>query len=388
MTTESEALAIAWSQREQHGVTRVANVTQLDRIGIPCVNTTRPTAVTGNLTVSAGKGRTMESATLGSLMECYERFYSEIHHAQVQRRVAAPLGAHVVDLRALNPNVAVLKELGSNPPHGWVAGTELSAGNEVWVPDIAVFTPCDLPYADLFGGASHGLAAGTDDESTITRGLLELIERDAYSIGLLNKSGFEIALDSIPHRQRVLADLLIAAGIDLRIYELWSDLAIPAYFAIGIDEEAPRSLLVAAGAASNLSSSDALEGALLELAQSRVSIISGAREDFAASEWMNRSNAPYLTTTQRARKWMDGWQKVDFTRRHYLPELNPLDALQQVFSDADLPAPITVQLSPLDSPIRTHKVLVPGLEVCGYDSYRPGIRMMKSRLRKQRAAHA
>ena len=45
------------------GITRVADITNLDRIGIPVFSCIRPTAEAGAITVYNGKGATVEEST-------------------------------------------------------------------------------------------------------------------------------------------------------------------------------------------------------------------------------------------------------------------------------------------------------------------------------------
>ncbi len=59
----------------QMGITRVANVTGLDRIGLPVVMVCRPNA--RSLAVSQGKGIDLEAATASGLMEAAELFHAE-----------------------------------------------------------------------------------------------------------------------------------------------------------------------------------------------------------------------------------------------------------------------------------------------------------------------
>ncbi len=57
------------------GITRVANVTGLDRIGIPVVMVCRPNA--RSLAVSQGKGIDIDAATVSGLMESVELYHAE-----------------------------------------------------------------------------------------------------------------------------------------------------------------------------------------------------------------------------------------------------------------------------------------------------------------------
>ncbi|MDD5418276.1 MAG: methanogenesis marker 1 protein, partial [Methanomicrobiaceae archaeon] len=51
------------------GITRVADITSLDRVGIPVFSSIRPTAGTGAISVYNGKGATPTEARVSAMME-------------------------------------------------------------------------------------------------------------------------------------------------------------------------------------------------------------------------------------------------------------------------------------------------------------------------------
>ena len=57
------------------GITRVANVTGLDRVGVPVVTAVRPNA--RSLAVSQGKGLTLAAAKVSAIMEAAELYHAE-----------------------------------------------------------------------------------------------------------------------------------------------------------------------------------------------------------------------------------------------------------------------------------------------------------------------
>src|SRR5437868_4276830 len=59
----------------EFGTTRIANVTGLDRIGVPVVTVSRPNS--RSISVSQGKGLTLEAAQVSGLMESIESYHAE-----------------------------------------------------------------------------------------------------------------------------------------------------------------------------------------------------------------------------------------------------------------------------------------------------------------------
>src|SRR6185503_10372673 len=85
-----ETLALARRAAGLVGVTRVADVTRLDSIGIPTYQAIRPTART--VAVSQGKAATPELAKLSALMESIELWHAEQPPNPVVRASARDLG--------------------------------------------------------------------------------------------------------------------------------------------------------------------------------------------------------------------------------------------------------------------------------------------------------
>ena len=64
------------------GITRVADITSLDRIGIPVYSSIRPMAKDGAISVYNGKGATPVEAKVSAMMEGIERCSAEPSHAR------------------------------------------------------------------------------------------------------------------------------------------------------------------------------------------------------------------------------------------------------------------------------------------------------------------
>ena len=65
-------LARARERARALGVTRVTDITRLDRVGIPVYASIRPAAAVGSLCVNAGKGLLPIEAEVGAYMEAIE----------------------------------------------------------------------------------------------------------------------------------------------------------------------------------------------------------------------------------------------------------------------------------------------------------------------------
>src|SRR5215470_1129527 len=130
--------------RQTLGITRVANVTGLDWVGIPVYNAIRPNS--RSLSVSQGKGVTHTAAKVSAYMESAEYWHAEFQtrplrhesYRQLRRETA------VVDVTELAPRGG-LDSAGEGPretparatfrpdrPTLWVEGEELLRGGPIW----------------------------------------------------------------------------------------------------------------------------------------------------------------------------------------------------------------------------------------------------------------
>src|SRR5437764_407034 len=75
VVSPSETLERFMGKKESMGITRLCNITHLDNIGIPVVIAVRPAS--RSLSVSQGKGLTLEAAKASALMESIETYHAE-----------------------------------------------------------------------------------------------------------------------------------------------------------------------------------------------------------------------------------------------------------------------------------------------------------------------
>ena len=143
------------------GITRVADVTGLDDIGIPVIMVCRPNS--RGLAVSQGKGLDLDAAKASGVMESIEGYHAE--------RITLPLKLaayeelrythRVVDVERL-PRIAG----GLYRPSRtllWIEADDLRGGDRTWLPFEMVHTNYTLPLpsgSGCFPASSNGLASG------------------------------------------------------------------------------------------------------------------------------------------------------------------------------------------------------------------------------------
>ncbi|HEY6912695.1 MAG TPA: YcaO-like family protein [Myxococcales bacterium] len=261
------------------GVTRVARVTGLDRCGVEVACAIRPLGHV--LQVSNGKGETWEEARGTALSEAAELWAAErVPQADLVHARAREL-AHAWEMRDL-----VAPRLWSKDVRiAWVRGRELFSGAEVLVPAQVVYC---LPRGGPSLGplcmrwTSNGMGAHPVRERAVRHALLEAMERDQLSRAL--PAGWTpraIADRKLDASRLPLWKKLRDRGFEAHVFDLSGRLPVAGAILVDL-EEGP--LPVTAGYACGLTPEEAVRGALLESAQSRLTDVHGAREDVRPAE--------------------------------------------------------------------------------------------------------
>lgn len=112
------------------GITRVANVTGLDRVGIPVFMVVRPNA--RSLSVSQGKGVDSAAARVSGIMEAVEMWHAENVRCPLRLASLQDLPGNAVDLVALprRPGHAFDPSL----PFLWIEAADIVHEAPVWIP--------------------------------------------------------------------------------------------------------------------------------------------------------------------------------------------------------------------------------------------------------------
>jgi len=214
------------------GVTRVANITGLDYIGIPVAMSVRPNSY--NLSAYQGKGLTLGAARVSAIMEAYEYACGERPNSSATwARTAALRKAAYILPRGLSHHVP----LRTHTEIPWVTGIDLIAGKSILIPEEAITTDYRATRRSGFGifrSTSNGLASGNTMHEAALHAMCELIERErtrtleACSKGLPNKHPYQSAgsMDTSVH---TLMDHFENAEMLVDIWEITSDIAVPAF---------------------------------------------------------------------------------------------------------------------------------------------------------------
>ncbi|MGK3983555.1 YcaO-like family protein [Sorangium sp. So ce136] len=372
------------------GITRIANATGLDHVGVPVAMAFRPNS--RSLSVAQGKGLTLAAAKASAVMEAIESYHAE--------RSERPLRlARLSELRRSQRvlDVAALPRLRGSAFHDdlrtlWIEGRDLFGGAATWAPYEVVHTDYTLPLPPGSGSfvmSSNGLASGNHALEATSHAVCEIVERDAATL---------FALSSDEARRRARVDLSTVddpacrsvlssyerAGIDAGVWEVSSDVGIAAFSCTIVDREPNphRPIAPMSGLGCHPAREIALLRALTEAAQSRITILSGSRDDIrhakAGPEGDLREALRFraeLGAAPPARAFHDAPNHAGETFEDDLAW--QLDRLRAV----GVRQAVVIDLSKPEIGIPVVRVVIPGLEpLHEIPGYTPGVRA-RERLR-------
>lgn len=273
------------------GITRLSDITDLDRLGISVAQVIRPLGLSNATT--QGKGMDLASAAVSAIMEAAEQFFSErIDRFQVINGTAKELGVPFERFKRhafqdISHNWHLLET-------AWVVAEDMITGRPTLLPlELAhtAYTEPGLPTDGLFQASTTGLACAFEEEKASVHGMLECIERDAIARAQQTHGFFQRfrigPIENADDELEFLLELVRNAGM---LCAFWSAPAageIPVIWC-QIMENGSQPVITpypSDGFAADLDPIRAAKRALLEAAQSRLAAISGSRDDLTRTSF-------------------------------------------------------------------------------------------------------
>ena len=362
------------------GVTRIADVTGLDYVGVPTTLALRPNAPT--MACSSGKGLTLDQAYVSGAMEAFE-----LHAAETA--TLPHIRASYRDLSNTYPmppvaNLWLTRHslFSVEWPFYWCLGWDLITQAEVPVPMAMVGMARNSMVGSLraFLASSNGLGAGNSFLEAVTAGLYEVIERDGiachYHAALNKQQPIPVVPEEILRAYPLVAGVLEKcdrARVRILVQECVVDTNVPIYNAFAFDKH-DHGVPVTHGYGAHLDPEVALLRAITEALQARLNFIAGSRDDLFRSAyvrvragWHDSVNALQFAQTHSPQA------KKQVSRATDSFESDILDLLSCI-ERVGLPNVIVLDLTPPDFPVFVVRVLVPGFEGYMHHGYQPGPR--------------
>jgi ribosomal protein S12 methylthiotransferase accessory factor len=383
---EATTLEKAKDQIKKIGVTRIADITNLDRLGIPIFSSIRPSAAKGAISIYSGKGSTEQRARISAIMESFERCLAERPglNVNIEGSISAPSLVESYTKAIESFNVLDPKTLLLSQPYipqslmEWVEAYDLMNNEQIFVSANAVYHPYDAPgqCQKLFLSNTNGLAAGNVIEEAILHGLLEVIERDAISTAQFTHNlGKELVLTEEDGYLYELARKFKDAEIELKVWMVHTDTGIPTVIAVTDDVKLKDPALLVMGAGSHLKPEIAVARAITEAAQSRVVQIQGAREDTDREGFIR--SVGYDRMKRLNGFWFEEGEKISLSGVQDLSRKSPAENIDLILEKLRGLAEkvLVVDLSREEVPVPVVRVIIPGFELFTIDRDRKGKRI-------------
>lgn len=285
-------VSMALAAAPNAGISRVADVTRLDCIGMPVWQAIRP--MSRGLSVHQGRGRTHAEAKLGAIMEGIESHVAE-NFAQISRTACWDQ----LETRDRYGELADFARDGRKPlihdqPIAW-SEARCIADHRHLVPFACVSIDLTTLLGTGLERSTNGLAAGFSRDAARMAALLELIERDAITMwkqcDFADRMRNTIGLDEVPAtwlgqwRER-----LSAVGVRMQCYWVPSISGTPVFAAELSDlRKGTKAYRAVEGTGAHPIPELALLRAVSEAVQGRCAYIAGARDDMMPEDYQARA---------------------------------------------------------------------------------------------------
>ncbi len=400
------------------GVTRISDITDMDRLQIPNYSAVLP-GTEDTIWVYGGKGATKLQAKASALMESIERFcsLSSNYSKDLIQGSYALLSSKYN--KVLHPDEVLEPVERSFDDEksivDFVPGFDLLNNEDVLV-------PAQLAFSKYFGRSpsvnpflyshTNGLASGNVMEEAICHALCELIERDAASISSLCSShipysiirnivdslrNLDVKLSSVPNLLseqfvddasifpdvdisqiaqetdsiKLLVNQFANCGIPLMIKDITQkNIGIPTFVVSSTEWISSDYGLFAKGYGTHPDSRVALIRAITELSQTRAANIQGARDDFRKVSYRENDEIykrkwEFIPTYSHLKSNKKNSNTISFSDvRSYVRNdiLDEIELILNLLRKGGLRSVIIVDLTIPNVGIPVVRAIVPGLE--------------------------
>ena len=382
------------------GITRLADITNMDILGIPNFSAVLP-GTEDYIWVYSGKGPTRMDAKASALMESIER-YSSLPSGNRNKMIQGSYKELSKVSKILHPSNVIepmILEYDDDMIMDFLSGYDLVNNERILIPaPLALFRYSPKPPAINPFAYHHtnGLASGNVLEEAICHSLCELIERDATSLAELNASALPynflrtmtkylsdngLKIDPIDGTEFVdddskypdvdisnidfkpiscLVKKFNDAKIPLIIKDITSPIGVPTFNASSIEWITEDYGYLAEGHGTHPDARIALLRAITEVSQTRAANIQGARDDLRKISYGN-SNSDEKKTWQfmKSRNTIKFLDIESFINDDILDDINFI--LSRLISNG-LNQVIVVDLTNPQIMIPVVRTIVPGLE--------------------------
>jgi ribosomal protein S12 methylthiotransferase accessory factor len=272
----------------------------------------------------------------------------------------------------------------------WVEGYDLLQEQPTWVPYECVSADAvtlNAPGKECFLPTSNGLASGNHLLEAIVHAICEVVERDATTLWYQRpQRATRLSCININSCNDPTLKQLITrcheSGIQMLVWDTTSDIGAPSFLCLLYERtnDPNRLHYTSAGMGCHLSREVALIRAITEAAQSRLTLIAGARDDifrnqYEQSHFTSKDLARYCALQPTGGKHRFFSDISSFVQETFNADIV---VLLERLSGVGIKNVIVVRLTEPRSLFHIVKVIIPGLEgPCEHPAYSPGVRAQR-----------
>jgi YcaO-like protein with predicted kinase domain len=366
----SETISKFLPKKTKMGITRLANITGLDFIGLPVYIAVRPNS--RSLANSQGKGLDDVSAMASALMEAAESWHAENLDLPIKFESPAVMRSRytTIELKSLlRNNNQICPEY---VPFKWVQGYDLIKKQPTYVPyaTVSLYFIEELTAKRTFHQSSSGLASGNTLLESINHGTYELIERHSIEehqrLSNEEREARRLNLSSISDLKCLkILQLLERAGVEVVVFDATGSLGVPTYVCRVFDRyDTPRWSLrgICGGYGTHLCPGVALMRSITEAIQSRLSKIAGARDDLFMDIYESKVDKKILKNMYEQFKNSEGTRVFPQYSEDTLYFDEDLNILMEKLKKIGLSSLVVVDLTKTDIGIPVSKTIISGLQ--------------------------
>ncbi|MEV4072001.1 YcaO-like family protein [Nonomuraea fuscirosea] len=347
----------------RHGITRIADVTGLDHLSVPTAQAIRPLGRT--LSVTQGKGQSLLLAKISAAMEAIELWHAEnVSPDPAFISTTASRVPLIYPLRDISQDGWI--EIAQHALMDWVSAYGVLSGRETVVPHGMVNLSWEISRPWNSSGVptwSPGLAAGNSHAEAQLHGLYEAIEKAVVSHHAKAPHA-ALRVDPFSITDPWCRDFLqrTRSILDVEIRILPNTWGMPCYEVVLTSEDLPG--VAACGSGVHGDPGVALSRALTEAAQTRLTIISGTRDDIDAGVYAR----PMHRTKPRPDSPVD-WLKTFQIRQETGDVQADVRVISKAIAAKTSNEPVCVTLAH-NSEFSVVKIVCPGLLNAAYTGRR------------------
>lgn len=262
--------------------------------------------------------------------------------------------------------------LDSSDKFWWRKSFSVLDQKEKWLPAQAIYLPYTRKKEPLLRNSiSTGLASGVSNKGAIYRGLMEIIEREAFIIAYLNElSLYSISEDSLKSNPEVeqLIEKIEAKNLELEVLEVPTDAPAKVFITILIDrtKKGPSIVLGASADSNNL---EAIKDSICEALHVRPWLrkvrLTQEKKNIEPSEIENlEERGLYWYDKDMIEEldfWLENGKEKDIELKDNRTDSKNLKKLIKFFSSTNMPiyvSDITTE-DVIDTGIKAYRTIVP-----------------------------